>query len=180
MGLAVAAAYASGIRDVPWATNERQTMIRFSKTHRLTLAALAALTLAACDRNDERTVGQQIDQAVASAERKTDQVQAEASRELAAAKASTERAADKMAQAADNATDKVGDAIADAAVTASINAELAKDPKLSALRIDVDTENGAVLLTGQAPDAESRDRATQLAQSVKGVTRVENRLQIGG
>lgn len=156
-------------------------MTRFRSTHRLTLlAALAALTLTACGRNDEPTVGQQVDKAVASAERSAERAQAEASQEVAAAKATTERAADQVARAADNAADKVGNAVADAAVTASINAELAKDPKLSALRIDVDTQNGSVLLTGQAPDAESRDRATRLAQAVKGVNRVENRLKVGG
>lgn len=156
-------------------------MTRTRAPHRLALvAALAALTLAACGRNEEATVGQKIDQAVASAERKAEQAKAEVGREVDAAKAATEKATDQMARAADNAADKVGNAVADAAVTASINAELAKDPKLSALRIDVDTQNGSVLLTGQAPDAESRERATQLAQSVKGVTRVENRLQIGG
>lgn len=156
-------------------------MTPFRNTHRLTLvAALAALTLAACGRNDEPTVGQQIDRAVASAERKAEQAKAEVRQEVDAAKAATDQATDQVARAADNAADKVGNAVADAAVTATINAELAKDPKLSALRIDVDTQNGSVLLTGQAPDAASRERATQLAQSVKGVTRVENRLQIGG
>ena len=67
----------------------------------------------------------------------------------------------------------------DASVTASINAELAKDPTLSAIKIDVDTEAGRVALKGSAPDAESRERATRLAQAVKGVVSVDNQLRVG-
>ena len=48
------------------------------------------------------------------------------------------------------------------------------------MRIDADTTNGRVLLQGKAPDAASRDRATRLAEGVKGVNHVENRMQIGG
>ena len=58
--------------------------------------------------------------------------------------------------------------------------ELAKDDKLSALKINVDTSNGRVMLSGKAPDAESRERATRLAANVKGVMQVDNRLEIGG
>ena len=47
------------------------------------------------------------------------------------------------------------------------------------LKIDVDTDKGRVVLKGKAPDAAARDRATTLASGVKGVTHVDNRLQIG-
>ncbi len=132
-------------------------------------AAAAALLLGACNRQSDQTVGEKIDGAVATAERKTEEAQAAASR-------ATEQAAQKI----ENAADKVGDAISDAAVTASINAELAKDSTLSALRINVDTSAGRVTLSGKAPDATARERATRLATAVKGVTSVENRLEIGG
>jgi osmotically-inducible protein OsmY len=65
-------------------------------------------------------------------------------------------------------------------VTAGVKAELIKDPDLRALRIDVDTHNGKVLLTGHAPSASARDRATHLAYAVKGVASVDNRLQVNG
>jgi len=98
---------------------------------------------------------------------------------MADAKVATERAADQVARSVESAADKVGASVSDAAVTASINAELARDPSLSAFKIDVDTTNGRVLLSGKAPDAAARERATTLASGVKGVTSVENRLQIG-
>lgn len=130
---------------------------RSTRTITLVAAAVAALSLGACSRNDDRTVGQQVDTAIAKTEQKAEE-----------AKAATERAAET-----------VSEKVADAAVTASINAELARDPALSALKIDVDTTNGRVMLSGKAPDAAARERATALAAAVKGVTSVDNRLQVG-
>lgn len=140
-----------------------------STTFATMLAAIAAAaTLAACDRaQDGRTAGQQVDSAVAKVEKKADQVQAEV------------RAAGEQAkQSAAGAMDSVAHKTQDAAITASVNAELAKDPKLSALRINVDTADGAVALRGTAPDATSRDRATTLAQGVSGVKAVDNQLTV--
>jgi hypothetical protein len=67
---------------------------------------------------------------------------------------------------------------ADATITAMVHAELAKDSTLSAMRIDVDTVDGRVLLRGVAPDAAARDRATRAAQGVQGVKSVENQLSV--
>lgn len=85
-----------------------------------------------------------------------------------------ERAMDATARGADAATD----AVADAAITASVNAELARDEQLSAMRINVDTENSRVTLSGTAPSQEAVQRATQLAQKVRGVKEVENELKV--
>lgn len=141
---------------------------RSTRTITLVAAAVAALSLGACSRNDDRTVGQQIDTAIAKTEQKAEE-----------AKAATERATDKVTEKVENVAEKVGAGVADATVTASINAELARDPSLSALKIDVDTTNGRVMLSGKAPDAAARERATALAAAVKGVTSVDNRLQVG-
>ena len=144
------------------------------------VAAASALMLGACGKNDDRTVGQKIDGAISTTEKKAEQAKRDMSKEMAEAQAATERATDAVVQKVEKAAGKVGTAVADATVTASVNAELAKDAKLSALRINVDTTNGRVLLSGSAPDADSRERATRLAGAVKGVTSVENRLQVGG
>lgn len=144
----------------------------------LTLAAAAAMTLSACDRGDSRSAGQQLDSAVAKAEQNIDNAQAKARQEAAEAQSSIESTADKAAKAIDNATQAVADTAADARITAAVNAELAKDPGLSALRIDVDTRDGRVSLSGTAPDAAAKDRATRLASAVKGVTGVDNRLEV--
>lgn len=125
---------------------------------KLTLATLATLALlGACNRNDEgRTVGQQVDGAVAKVENQA------------------ERAKDATTSAAN----QVGDKAKDMGITAAINAELARDPKLSALSINVDTVDGRVTLKGTAPDTASRDRATSLAGAVSGVLAVDNQLNV--
>jgi len=96
--------------------------------------------------------------------------------------ATGDKVAQKMEQAKE-ATQKAADATAskmsDATITAEVNTALAKDPNLSALKIDVDTANGRVVLHGKAPDPAARDRATQLAQNVKGVVSVDNQLVVG-
>lgn len=142
----------------------------------LIAAAAAALTLSACDRRDDTTVGQQVDSAVASADAAAERARQEA----AEAKARVESAAESAGQRMEGAADKAADKVADAAITASVNAALARDPSLSALRIDVDTVNGTVSLKGTAPDQTARTRATELASAVKGVTNVDNQLEVRG
>lgn len=136
----------------------------------LLATAVAAIALAACNKHDDsQTVGQKLDSAISKTEQKADEAKADVKQEMNEAKVAADRTADKL-----------GATVADATVTASINAELARDPKLSAMKIDVDTTNGRVMLSGTAPDTASRERATTLAYSVKGVTSVENRLQVVG
>lgn len=145
-----------------------------------TTAAVAAITLAACGQREQATAAQKVDEAVATTEQRVQQAKAELQQEAEQARAATQAAADQMVAQAGNAADKLGSAVEDAAITARINGELAKDDKLSALRIDVDTRNGHVVLSGDAPDVAARSRATVLASGVKGVQSVENRLQVRG
>lgn len=133
----------------------------------LLIAPLVAglLALAACDNHktpttEHETAGQKLDGAIATTERKSDQLSAEAKVNAAQAKKDT------------------SEALSDAAITTRVNAQLAADPKLSAIKIDVDTNNGRVRLTGTAPDDEARDRATTMASAVSGVITVDNQLKI--
>lgn len=66
----------------------------------------------------------------------------------------------------------------DSAITAAVKEQLANDPALGPLNVEVRTTNGRVLLNGTAPSAEARLRATQLAARVEGVTSVDNAMQI--
>jgi len=68
--------------------------------------------------------------------------------------------------------------IDDAALTTSVNAALVADKPSNFTRIDVDTTNGVVSLTGTVETPEQRRRAEQLASRVDGVTRVINNLQV--
>lgn len=140
---------------------------------RLSLLALACATLlglAACGKtNPDQTTGEKVDAAINTMEKKADTVGAEVKQGVEAAK-------DSATQAMDSTADKTRDA----AITTQINADLARDPDLSALKIDVDTVAGKVVLKGTAPNDTARERATTLAKAVSGVTSVDNQLQVGG
>ena len=157
----------------------------------LLLAAAASLALAACDSQDNRTAGQKLDSAIAQTEQRAEQAKAELKKEGAQAGAALQTSADKASTGIENAADKAAQAVGqaanqvaaktnDAAITTQINAELARDPGLSALRINVDTSSGHVTLSGSAPDRAAKDRATRLAAGIKGVTQVDNRLEVRG
>ena len=124
----------------------------------LTLCAISAavLAFAGCNRNEGTTVGQKLDSAVS----RTQQGAADASRAVK----------DKTAD--------VAQSVNDATITAAVNADLAKDPDLSALRINVDTHDGRVALYGSAPSEDAKMRAEKLAMSEKGVVSVDNKLAI--
>lgn len=71
----------------------------------------------------------------------------------------------------------VGEYIDGAAITAEVKAKLADSSDTSALNIEVKTmEAGVVQLSGFAKSQHEKNRAGEIARSVKGVTRVHNDL----
>lgn len=144
-------------------------------------ALLASVALVGCNRQDDgsRTASRKSDTAVAQADQKRNEAgQSRSSQAMGEAKQEAREAAQDAKQAAKQATEQAGGAVSDAVITASVNAGLAKDKSLSALKIDVDTSGGRVALHGTAPDPASRDRATEIAQNVKGVVSVDNQLTV--
>ena len=143
----------------------------------LAISALA-LGLAACGKTEEPTVGQRLDSAV----EKTEQAAADARASTASAMQSAETKMEQGAASAESATKNAANsamgAIDDATITAQVNASLAKDPDLSALKINVDTVDGKVTLNGPAPTTVARDRAETIAKAVQGVTSVNNQLVV--
>lgn len=67
----------------------------------------------------------------------------------------------------------------DAQIVTKVKTALAADSDLSALKIDVDSKNGVVTLSGSAPDASAKERATEIAKNVKDVKSVDNQLKTG-
>ncbi len=122
----------------------------------LTLCAASAVGLVACGRSDPQTAANAPDTTVAK----------------------VERSAREAAQATENAAAAVADTARDLSITTKISAALAADDQLQLTRIDVDPKNGQVTLSGSAPSAAAKERATALAQSVEGVTGVDNRLNV--
>lgn len=151
------------------------------------LVAGAALTLTACDNAGNKTAGQQLDSAVAKTEKAVDTAtsKTEAYLKEQKAKADASGTTAKIESGMANAKDAIKDAtssasakVDDAAITASVSAGLAKDPDLSAIKINVDTTAGAVSLRGPAPSAAAKARAEQIAKGVQGVTSVDNQLDV--
>jgi len=132
------------------------------------------LALGACDRSEDRTVGEKLDYGVNKAQQAGADAKRDAKDATARAGAAAESAADSTRQMGAAAAVKVDDAT----ITAKVNASLAADKDLSAIRIDVDTQNGVVTLSGPAPTATARERAGEIARAVKGVNSVNNQLTI--
>lgn len=72
----------------------------------------------------------------------------------------------------------IANATADASITASIKARLLKDSGLSAFKIDVDTNDGTVTLSGTVSSDQQIARAMEIALDTDGVHRVISTLQI--
>ncbi len=129
----------------------------------------------------------------AATEAKNDMKDAAADAKVAASDAATDvkQAAEKagadiragaadLAASASAAAGTVAAVMDDAGITASVKTDLAKDPDLSALAINVDTKDGVVTLNGPAPSAAAKSRAETIAKGVKGVKSVSNNLAVKG
>ena len=130
-------------------------------------AALACMAVVGCSKQDQADARRATDQTVAQAGQKSRELANDASSQM-------DKAKNAAREGAMDAKDKVSDAV----ITTTVKAELAKAPDLSALKINVDTDNGHVALRGTAPSADAKDHATALASGVKGVVGVDNELQI--
>ena len=81
--------------------------------------------------------------------------------------------------AACSTTQPVSEQIDDAAITAAVKAKFAADPEVSAIDIDVDTNEGVVTLSGRVETADQSREAAKLAADTDGVRRVINNLSVG-
>ena len=144
--------------------------MKISNRAQIVIATTAVvLSLAACGQKDDATVGQKIDGAVTSTEQAAQQ-----------ARQGMESTAADIKREGEQAVQSVTTTATDMAITTKVKTALAADDQLSALKIEVDTVQGVVSLTGPAPSAEAAERATTLAKAVEGVTEVQNKLVVGG
>lgn len=71
-----------------------------------------------------------------------------------------------------------GQVIDDATLTARVKTALAREPGVSALAINVDTDRGVVYLKGRVSSPDEAARASDVARRVEGVRRVVNELDV--
>lgn len=115
-----------------------------------------------------------------------DPIQREAREEAREAEAKTDEArrdadakTDEAQRKAGETADDIGDAAANAALTSLVKTKFLADTTISGLRIDVDSKNGVVTLTGTVPSAAEKNRALKVARETEGVKSVVDRLKIG-
>jgi hyperosmotically inducible protein len=89
-----------------------------------------------------------------------------------------QKATDTQKKAGD-AAEKTGDAITDAALTTKVKTKFLADTDISGLKIDVDTKDHVVTLTGTVPSAAEKRRAVAVAKETDGVKSVVDHLKVG-
>lgn len=84
-----------------------------------------------------------------------------------------------MKTTADQPKTTAGQWVKDSVITTKIKAEMVKDPAVSAAAIKVDTDaNGVVQLSGTAKSQSEIDKAVQIAQATRGVSKVDNKITL--
>lgn len=115
-----------------------------------------------------------------------DPIQSKAAEAARDAKDASKDAARKAGEKTDAAKEKSGEAIdktqaavSDAAITTAVKTKFLADTGVPGLRIDVDTTNGVVTLTGTVPSAAEKQKAISLAKDTDGVKSVVDHLKVG-
>lgn len=88
------------------------------------------------------------------------------------------KAAAKRANMAKNSTRSFGQVIEDLTTTASIKSKLFVDRNVSAMDINVDTENNRVTLTGKVRTETERELIEKMASNTSGVKDVSNKIEV--
>jgi hyperosmotically inducible periplasmic protein len=151
------------------------------KSVRLAVSVTMLLALGACNRPMGDRVGADggsAKRAAADAGRNAKDAKTSAASAHTAAADDTRTDSTKTPSDSTRSMGAAGEKVDDAAITASVNASLARDKDLSAIRIDVDTQDGVVTLSGLAPSASAKEHASEVAHKVAGVQSVNNQLTI--
>ena len=132
------------------------------------------LSLAACGDNVDNAAQMEA-QNMSAAEQVTTRVGQDRSNTEAASDAS------QLPQDGTTAMGAAGESglVGDAKITMDVKTALAADPDLSAIKIDVDAQEGKVTLRGTAPDAPAKEKAAEIARTVPDVKAVDNLLTLG-
>jgi hyperosmotically inducible periplasmic protein len=88
------------------------------------------------------------------------------------------QAVDTAKQKTKAAVDKTGQVLSDAEITTAVKTKLLADKTVGGLKIDVDTKDGVVTLTGPVNSAAERHAAVRIARETKGVKSVTNKLTL--
>ena len=79
---------------------------------------------------------------------------------------------------AERAGRAIGEQLDDATLTAKVKAALLQAPDVKGMQINVDSDRGAVQLSGFVDSQAQMDKAVQIAKGVNGVREVHNKMTI--
>jgi osmotically-inducible protein OsmY len=119
--------------------------------------------------------------------REIDDLQAQAERGGTAVRDTAKDAAGRVREAGREAAERTGDAanrageaVTEVAITSAVKTKFLADTAVKGLKIDVDTNDGVVTLTGNVSSRAEANRAVILAGNTEGVKSVVNKLRVGG
>ena len=166
------------------------------KSELVITAAVLALGLAACSKTDNTDTASAPAEASASANTTLSAMASDASAMGDKIKEKTAEAGDALKQQSDAAGDtlkqksadasdqlkqksaEAGAAMSDAGVTAKVKAALANDAGLSTLKLNVETKDGVVTLSGALDNAVHKDQVKKVAAGVEGVKSVDDQTTV--
>jgi osmotically-inducible protein OsmY len=99
---------------------------------------------------------------------------------IAAALAAAPAIAQQQAQKSESTSERAKQGAKNAGLTGKVKSALANDVGLKTLAINVDSSDGVVTLKGSVDNADTRNRAGQVAKKVDGVKSVKNELKLKG
>ena len=79
-------------------------------------------------------------------------------------------------QPAPTTSNQMSSAVDDASITAQVKTAIMAEPSLKSTKINVDTKDGTVTLTGTVSSAPLKDKAKEIASNVAGVKSVQDNL----
>jgi hyperosmotically inducible protein len=89
-----------------------------------------------------------------------------------------ENTADKAGDKTESAAEKTGDFLSDSALTAKVKTALIAEKDLKSMKINVESDDGVVTLTGELPTSAMVAQAETATKAVKGVKEVHNNLTV--
>lgn len=149
------------------------------------LAFLSTLSVAACSPSEREQAEESAEETMQQAEDATEEAADETSDAWDDTKDAAGEAWDETKDAADSAWDETkaaageaGEFLSDAAITGRVKAALVEASQIDAMKINVETIDGNVVLSGVVATDEIADLAEQIAEGIEGVKSVENDIEV--
>jgi hyperosmotically inducible protein len=95
-----------------------------------------------------------------------------------AASADTRKPTEKVADSTKQAADSTKTAVSDTAITTKVKSALLADSSVKGTKIEVETKDGTVTLSGTASNPGEKAQAEKLAAAVEGVRSVVNKISV--